>query len=356
MGTEKTFAIKTKYRFAEAIRKHLLKHHILRTDLKIKKNATDVFLPICDRELIKKIEIGQPFDIVTQEFLQLHEKITDYRILLSIPKIVEDKLPISYDVIGNILIIRLDEEIIPYQKEIGNALMKTHKHIQSVYQSQAIQGELRTRDVSYIAGINQTETVHKEFGLTFSVDIKNTYFSPRLATERRYISTLVKPHEIILDMFTGIAPFPLVIAKFAKPKKIFAIDKNRIAIDYAMKNIIHNKQEELISLYCDDAKNAPIIMKKQEVLADRIIMNLPFSSMNYFSYALQCLKKDGIIHLYMICHEEQIEQHVQSLHNIAKIQQLKLIIQQVRKIKTYAPHEFYIGIDITSEKSPHMPT
>ena len=45
-----------------------------------------------------------------------------------------------------------------------------------------------------------------------------------------YIASQVKNDEIILDMFTGVAPFPLMISRYAKPKSIIAVDKNKDAI------------------------------------------------------------------------------------------------------------------------------
>ena len=61
--------------------------------------------------------------------------------------------------------------------------------------------------------------------------LKETYFSPRLANERKRITSLVKPGETVVDMFAGVAPFSIMIAKYANPKIIYAIDKNKDAIN-----------------------------------------------------------------------------------------------------------------------------
>ena len=79
-----------------------------------------------------------------------------------------------------------------------------------------------------------SETVHKEFGSRFLLDVKKVYFSPRLATERKRITDHVKNNEIIVDMFAGIGPFSISIARKHKVK-IYAIDINPICLQISKK-------------------------------------------------------------------------------------------------------------------------
>ena len=72
------------------------------------------------------------------------------------------------------------------------------------------------------------------------LDVKNVYFSPRLATERKRVQELTNDGEEILDMFAGIGPFPIVIAK-EKNVNITAVDINEHAIKYLNENIKLNK-------------------------------------------------------------------------------------------------------------------
>lgn len=352
---EESAAVKITLSQGEAMRKHLLELQLLRTDLKIKKDDRFIYLPIIDKVSINNT-ISNQFDIIVTNFTKQHEKINDYKELLEFSSDLQTLLPASFDVIGSIILIKIDEQLIPFQKDIGNALLQTHSHVTSVYSIEPVEGELRTRSVSPIAGVEQTVTTHREFGVKYFVDIEKTYFSPRLATERKYISSIVEPNEVILDMFTGVAPFPIIISKFAKPKIIIGIDKNDEAIILAEKNVALNNFDRIIKLFSDDAKNASRILQSLNLHADRIIMNLPFYSFDFFTYALQCIKKRSIIHLYTIGDEESIEQRLDSLKKEAESLNFKIFIENKRKIKTYAPHEFYMGIDITAEKKEIMPT
>ena len=349
MAKEQSPCLQIPIKQAETIRKQLLSNNILRTDLKIEKDKKFIYLPIqIDHESINQFK--DRFQIITTTFEKQTEKIHDYKELLNIPTSLQNELPRSFDIIESIIIIRLDEKLKPYEKEIGNALLKTHQHTQSVYSIDPVEGELRTRSVHHITGKKQTETIHREYNTNFYVDIEKTYFSPRLATERKYIASLVKPDETILDMFTGVAPFPIIISKYSKPKNIIAIDKNEKAIELAKKNIEQNHITIPIQLYCEDAIKSSTIIKKQHNHVDRIIMNLPFQSIDFFTYALDCIQKQSKIHIYMIGDEKTINNNIESMIQIGKKQEFSIIIENKRKIKSDSPHEFYMGIDITAKK------
>ena len=273
-----------------------------------------------------------------------------YKDILSIDEKIKQKLPTSYDVIGDIALIKLDKEYNKYKKEIGEALIQVNKNIKTVCLAKPVKGIYRTRDIEIIAGEKQTETCHQEFSLKFYTDIKKVYFSPRLANERRRISKLVKPDEIVVDMFTGVAPFSIMIAKYAYPKIIYAVDKNKDAIKYAKKNIIVNRVLDKVELINTDAINLPDIFKSYKVKADRIIMNLPFSAANFFETALKMISKKAVIHYYEIQHENKFKETIEQLIQIAQGLDIEIYRYKINKIKSYSPHEFYIGIDISAKK------
>ena len=81
-------------------------------------------------------------------------------------------------------------------------------------------------------------------------------------------------------------------------------------------------------------------------------MNLPFSAYNYFQYALKIAANNVIIHYYDILSDENIDNRINELHSIAKKNRFNIKFFKIWKIKTYSPHEFYIGIDITAKRVP----
>ena len=301
----------------------------------------------------------------TKDLLEFSQKLKDdsssleakfvpksYKEHLSIPKKHKTELPSSYDVIGDIILIKLPESLSKYKKEIGTSLLLTNKNIKTICLAKPVEGELRTRNLEIIAGEKNLKTNHKEYGLKFEMDLNKTYFSPRLATERKRVTDSVKSGEIVVDMFAGVAPFSIMIAKYANPKVIYAFDKNKYAIDYGKKNIKINNVLNKIEIFHNDAKNVNKILNQKKAKADRVIMNLPFSAYLFFKYALDIIGGRGIIHYYDILGEEKINQRIGDLKRIAKEKNVVLTNINQRKIKTYAPREFYIGIDITAKRMP----
>jgi tRNA (guanine37-N1)-methyltransferase len=150
-------------------------------------------------------------------------------------------------------------------------------------------------------------------------------------------------------MFTGVAPFSIMLAKYSNPKIIYALDKNPYAVKYAKINIKNNKVLDKIQVIKADAKNSSNIIKEK---VDRIIMNLPFSAYKFFKYALNIANNKCVIFYYDILKEEEIDKRVGFLKKIAFDKGFILESLDIHKIKTYAPREFYIGIDITAKKMP----
>jgi tRNA (guanine37-N1)-methyltransferase len=344
----KANAIEVDLKQAEKIRLILIKHDYLRKDLKIFKNENKIYFPIKE---IKKLPINQNLYLLSVKNFQEIKKIPgSYRDLISLPQNLQKELPISFDIIGKIALIRLNDKIVKYKKKIGNALLKVNKNLETVCLIHPVKGELRTRVIEIIAGKKQTKTIHFEYGSSYNIDIQKVYFSPRLANERKRISKLVQNGETIVDMFAGVAPFSIIIGKFSNPKIIYAVDKNKEATDLAKTNIKINNLLDKIEIIHEDAKLIENIFVKKDKKADRIIMNLPFSAHLFFENALKIAKNNCIIHYYDILKETDIKKRKRKLAIIAEKNNFNLEKMVINKIKTYAPREFYIGIDITAKK------
>ncbi len=334
---------------AEKIRKILTKKDLIKKNLKIEKDKKFLYIPI------EKIpEELSSYKVIKREFKEFDKENSSYKETIPIPEKLKDMLPTSYDIIGNIIVIKLREELRDYKKEIGDSLLSSNKNIKTVCLTTPVKGELRTRGIEIIAGEHCTKTIHKEYGLNFEVDVSKTYFSPRLATERKRIADLVNKDEIVVDMFAGVAPFSIMIAKFANPKIVIAIDKNKDACHFAKKNIRINNVLDKVEFINSDAKDIYKILNKKRLKADRIIMNLPFSAYSFFKYALQVISNLSKIHYYEILKEEKIDRRLNDLRKIAGRNEIILTDFNTRKIKTYAPREFYIGIDITAKRKMPM--
>jgi tRNA (guanine37-N1)-methyltransferase len=213
----------------------------------------------------------------------------------------------SYDIVGNIAIIRLTKTSQRHSQAIAEAILRIHKNVKTVLaQTSPVSGYFRLRRLEFIAGENKTSAIHRESECLFSVDLKECYFSPRLSYERMRITKQVKSGEVIVNMFAGVGCFSMIIAKHSKAEKVYSIDINPVAIRKMQENIRLNRAYEKVVPLLGDAKN--IIEKRLSHVADRVLMPLPEKAFEYLPYASLTLKKHGgWIHYYDFEHASKNE-------------------------------------------------
>lgn len=216
----------------------------------------------------------------------------------------------SYDIIGDIAIIRTSEKTAKHNKDIAQAIMTTHSNVKTVLaQTSAVKGEFRLKKLKHIAGEKKTRTSHRESGCLFNVDVEKCYFSPRLVHERIRIAEQVKNGEVVVNMFAGVGSFSVLIAKHAKTRKVYSIDVNPIAVECMRENIRVNGVFGKVVPILGDAKE--VIQGKLRRIADRVLMPLPEKTLEYLPYAQLALKKSGgWIHYYDFEHASKNEDAV----------------------------------------------
>lgn len=313
----------------ETIRKKLSEEGLLRKDLHIMSSEKEIYIPIA---VGPDDDIELCFPITEMDFEEVEQVVKGYKELVLIPEDLKELLPTSFDMIGDICIIKLADELLPHSKKIGEAILGANTNIKVAALDRGVKGEFRTRDLEIIAGEERTTTTHKEFGLRFEMDVAKVYFSPRLAGERKRIAELVEDHEDIIDMFAGVGPFSIMIAKHANPNIIQAIDINPEAFRYLEKNLSKNKVETVYPSL-GDARD----VIKGLANADRIIMNLPHSSLHFLDTGLEILQPRGMIHLYLMAENSEVDEISEIILKHAGANGYPITIKNRMIIHTYSP-------------------
>jgi tRNA (guanine37-N1)-methyltransferase len=336
----KSLCIAVPLQMGEEIRKSLLDKGKLRKDLVLDKDESFLYLPIMDkwneREALGYMVSERDFQVLEKEF-------KSYKEFIQIPNELKELLPTSFDVVGRVAIIKIHDDILDYKKMIGEALLKANKTLKTVALDLGVEGEERVRNLTIIAGVQSTETVHKEYGIELEVDPSQVYFSPRLATEHYRVAQMVNEGETIIDMFCGIGPFPILIAKSQRPKKIYAIDINEMAINYLKRNIEKNNVSNIESLHGDSKKIVPSLEN-----ADRIIMNLPHSAYEFLPTAFSNIKHNGTIHYYELLGHDSKETRLREIESLAGRNRITLL--DLREVHTYSPDSSLYCFDLKVEK------
>lgn len=203
----------------------------------------------------------------------------------------------AFDQIGDIVIIKIPDELMPKKKLIADAILANVKTAKAVFaQVSPVRGDFRVRDLEFIAGENRTITEYKEHACRFKVDVAKTYFSPRLSTERQRIADMVSCNETIVNMFAGVGTYSVVIAKANKTCKVYSIDSNSAASELDQINAKLNKVQDRVVSICGDA--AEVIKNRLAWQADRVLMPLPEKASEFVDSAVLALKEKGIVHYF----------------------------------------------------------
>jgi len=98
-------------------------------------------------------------------------------------------VPKSFDIVGDIAVIRVPEGVEEHKRAIAEAIMRANKQVKTVLnQTRPVHGTLRLRGLEWISGEKKTTTIHREFGCAYKIDLTKAYFSPRLSHERNRIA------------------------------------------------------------------------------------------------------------------------------------------------------------------------
>lgn len=255
-----------------------------------------------------------------------------------------DLLVGSYDVVGDIAIIIIPEELCHKERDIGRAILENNPSIEVVLKRDGnYKGEFRTIPLKTIGGQNRKETLVSEFGVRLLVDVENTYFSVRSGSERRRIASLVAPRESVLVMFSGIAPFPLLISKYSEAKEIVGIEKNPIAHQYALKNLKLNKRLTNVQLFSGDVRD---VAAKLESGFDRIIMPLPTRGSSFLPDALGLFAAEGgFLHYYEMAREGAFEVAVDRVREAVETAGRELYQARVARCGHCGPRTYRVCVD-----------
>jgi len=265
---------------------------------------------------------------------------------------------LAFDILGDIAIVEDcvgAKDILAKHNNINVVLMKKSE-VEGTYRIrdyEILKTREGERDFSDVPALLRpkklTKTVHKENGCRLLVDPTEAYFSTRLSTERDRISKLVKDGESVLVMFAGVGPYPINIAKNTKAGTILGVELNPNAVLLFEDNIELNKLRGQVKAYEGDVRD---IVPKLEGTFDRIIMPLPKDAETFLYLAKKKIRSGGTIHLYKICHENDLPEFLKDVKKTIPRSDITVI-----KAGEYAPGAFRYCLDITTDaRAPRKKT
>ncbi|WP_137283317.1 class I SAM-dependent methyltransferase [Halorussus salinisoli] len=309
----------------EETRKRLAEAGLLADEWKIEVAEGYLYLPVTDPEAV-------PAD------LQVVSRSVGERDTPDTPTDLLGFEP-SYERLGDIVI--LDEDDPERAREIADAVTASDIPAETVVnRASKVKGELRVRDWEVLVG-ESTETVHREYGSEFLLDVAEVYFSPRLATERHRVAEQVEAGERAFDMFAGVGPFAIPFAK--RGAEVVGVDLNERAVEYLRENARRNDVEDRVTAIRGDVRE---VAPDYADWADRVVMNLPHSADEFLDSAVTLAGDQCVVHYYDIQHEDDPFGPGEAAIRAAAELEYEVEVETRHVVRSYAPHELNVCLDV----------
>ena len=319
----------------EEVRRSLKERGLLQKHLKVQVTEAGLRIPTTGR-----VDVGWPAE--EGQFEEAFHPIRSYNDVAQVPETLRPRLPTSFDVIGDIAILKIPEPLVPHRAEIGRAIRAWNPRIHVVARDRGVRGMLRVRDLEIVAGEPRTTTVHVEHGLRYRVDVARAYFSPRLGGERHRVAELTLPDEVVADPFAGVGPYAILIARRRSPRKVIASDANPAAVDLLRQNVAANRADR-VEVREGDAKE----VLRAIAPVDRIILDLPHSAMEFLPAALDALGPHGTVHVYAILEDADREDREGAIRKAVDHAARRVEALFVHTVRAYSPTQHHVAFDVT---------
>jgi tRNA (guanine37-N1)-methyltransferase len=325
---------------AESVRKELRNRGLIRKGVRVLRSDDWVVFPV---ESLPE----PPLPHTRSEERDLPaepEAAQSYRELLHLTPDLQALLPRAFDVIGDVVLIRLPAELEPSAMEIGAALLDFVPGARRVGWDRGVHGEARIRLLTPLAGTGPWRTRHRENGLEFSVDPEVAYFSPRLAREHARVAAGVGPSETVWDLCCGVGPFALTIARRAVGARIVAVDSNPQAIALLRENAERmgvtgriDARNERLEQFLPSAGNA-----------NRVVLNLPHEGIKYLPSVSAAVAPGGTVHYYEVTPRAE-----HSMREISLVKHLpspsSWTCREARRVHPYSPQADLVAYTLQRE-------
>jgi len=237
----------------------------------------------------------------------------------------------KYKKIGDILILDNNHPDDDYEE-----LSRMH-NVKTIMKINHIQGTRREPVYNVLYG-GETETINKENGCLFKLDLAKVMWSKGNNNERLRIARLVEDGETVLDMFAGIGYFSIPIGVHANAREVISIEINPNSYHFLCENIMLNKLDNITPVLGDCKVETP------KYKADRIIMGYVKTTHHYLNVAIGSLNEGGVLHYHETVPEKLMNTRpIERIINEADGREVELL--KVNKIKKYAPGVEHVVID-----------
>jgi len=252
------------------------------------------------------------------------------------------QLPDKWEAVGGTVILKLVPALSAHGAAIGRAYAAALGAQTVLADMSGISGEFRQPQMQVLYG-TPGESVKTENGIRYCFDATQVMFASGNLNERRRMGELDCHGETVVDMFAGIGYFTLPLAKFARPRRVYACEKNPVSYHFLLKNIALNGVGNTV---------IPVLADNRSLLgrgwADRILMGYVQRTAEFLPIALRLAKPGCVIHFHDTYCVGQQEEQVREVF-AAACGNRPFEVLGIREVKSFAPSVSHYVADVSVE-------
>jgi tRNA wybutosine-synthesizing protein 2 len=255
-----------------------------------------------------------------------------------------ERAPGSWAVVGSVVLVDLGDLTGKEAGEVGEALLAMHGAADTVLARGGVEGEHREPDVEVVAGEGDTETVHREHGTEYALDLSEVMFSPGNKAERTRMGEVTAEGERVLDPFAGVGYFTLPMARAGA--RVTAVERNPAAFQYLLENAMRNGVTDRVEAYRGDCRD---VVPALEGGFDRAVMGY-YEAHEYLDTVLPALASGGRLQMHEATPEALVpERPVGRLEDAAERAGREVEVLGVRDVKGYSEGVRHVVVDARVE-------
>jgi tRNA wybutosine-synthesizing protein 2 len=239
-------------------------------------------------------------------------------------------------------VLRLPPDLSAWGRQIGSWFQQ-EMGVRSVWAAGETSGELRRRPARLLSGPGGAVR-HQEEGIRWYLDPSEILFAAGNRWERRRAGALVQPGERVADLFAGIGYFSIPAAKYGRPARVDAVEKDATSFAYLLKNIEANGVGATVHPHHGD--NREVVLPPGSY--DRVFLGLLPTSLPFVPRALELIDPSGgVLHVHLVVSAPQWrEEAISRIREALDSEGAKLVEAQARRVKPYGPARSHVVVDV----------